>query len=83
MTLQEVLTEAHGALGPERRDRSRGRKEFSIDDQNENDVPGSFCNTTAILLAPGSDEFRLALYPVSWDDNIERPNNARLRSNQC
>ena len=68
MTLQEFLIEAYGDRGP---DRSRGRKEFWIDDQNENDVPQAFCNITITLLDSESNDFRLTLYPVPWDEDVE------------
>jgi hypothetical protein len=71
MTLQEFLNEIYGHLGTQRRDLSRGRKEFRIDDQNEKDVPGAFCNMRITLRDPESTEFQLTLYPVPWDKDVE------------
>jgi hypothetical protein len=71
MTLQELMIEAYGDRGPYRRDRSKGRKEFCIDDQAENDVPRAFCNMTITLPDSESNDFRLTLYPVPWDKDVE------------
>jgi hypothetical protein len=45
--------------------------EFWIDDQNEDDAPGAFCNIRATLPDDESNEFRLTLYPVPWDRDVE------------
>ena len=71
MTLQELMIEAYGDRGPDRHDRSRGRKEFSIDDQNEKDMPQAFCDITITLPDSESNDFRLTLYPVPWDEDVE------------
>jgi hypothetical protein len=71
MTLQELMIEAYGDRGPYRHDRSKGRREFCIDDQNENDVPRAFCNISVTLPDSESNDFRLTLYPVPWDEDVE------------
>jgi len=71
MTLQEFLIEIYGDYGPQRHDRSRSRTEFWIDDQNEADIAGAFCNMSVTLQAPESNEFQLTLCPVPWDEDVE------------
>jgi hypothetical protein len=71
MILQEFLIEVYGDHGPQRHDRSRSRREFWIDDQNEDDAPGAFCNIKVTLGGPESSEFQLTLYPVPWDKDVE------------
>ena len=45
-------------------------KEF-LDYQNEDDVPRAFCNITVTLPDSESNDFRLTLYPVPWDGDVE------------
>ena len=71
MTLQELLIEVHGDHSPQRHDRYDERSEFRIDDQNGDDVSEYFCNISISLTEPESDRFRLTLYRVPWDDDVE------------
>ncbi len=71
MTLQELLIEIHGDYSPQGHDRSNDRRKFRVDDQNGDDVSEYFCTISISLTEPESDRFRLTLYRVPWDDDVE------------